>query len=40
MHYKLHSHRHALTILKNETEYQNLWIEIQQILKNLTEEFN
>ena len=38
MRYKLYSHRHALTILENEIEYQDVWSEIQQVLTNLTDE--
>lgn len=37
MEYKLHSHRHALTILENEQEFREEWKEIQHIISNLDE---
>lgn len=38
MKYKIHSHRHASTILENEEEYREVWTEIQHILNQLTEQ--
>lgn len=37
MNYRLYSHRHALTILDNEEEYQEVWAEIKHILSEITD---
>lgn len=36
--YRIHSHRNALTILENESEFSQNWNEIQLVLNNLTDE--
>lgn len=38
MNYRIHSHRNALTILENESAFQETWLEVQSVLKNLTDE--
>lgn len=38
MRYRLHSHRNALTILENEPEFINNWLEIQRVLDEITDE--
>lgn len=38
MNYLIHSHRHALTILENESDFRVLWDEIQEVLNNITDE--
>ncbi|PSL36231.1 restriction endonuclease BglII [Planomicrobium soli] len=38
MEFDVHSHRHGLTIMKNDTACTSLWNEIEEIIKSITEE--